>query len=704
MNKETFINSKNAMKVSHKLNGTTNETRNKTDPSEVTVSRIDALVVPEDRYHPTMELTICLPCVDTLSPLVSQTKVRCFRKFGLLNKKDDSDYDLVPPDGGWGWLVLLGSCMTNILIPGTIKSFGVLFSEFTDAFNSSPTKAAWIPALCYFLYSSLGPVSSILSVKYSYRTVTLLGGASASLGMILSFWASSIEYLYISYGVLVGIGAGLSFPPTVYIVTSYFSKLRGLANGLCISGSALGSIILPPLLRWLLETYGYHGSCLIMGGITLNVFVAALFYEPVEQHMIRVPRIRQVLEDIPEEEDIGIVMKFENVDESAPKNEETDKHLLPYNSPPSPLYPPDDEKQFVRSASAAVVQSYLKSGDEFQSRSRKISTPVRLPQRNQTFTPGQLNSQSSLYAVPEGRSSSNKLTLRNLSKTRLSKRSPSTSSFLYVSTPYHGSTLSFQPKEFSSHLSLRSVGSSGIGGPSGDSTRPDGTQAVESRGKDKQPQRSKFFDLSLLKDPMYLVILISNSTNAISYTNFIILLPSFGEARGFNKSLSAYLLSVVSTTDLIGRIGGSALSDMGYIPKTWYFVGGLSISGLSLALLPFAWAYSSVCFWCALFGLASGIYVGITAVIMADMLGTERLTSSYGISLFVNGLLQLVGPPLCNYWFEAVNDYNPLFHALGLTLLAGASLWSFMPWISRRRAKTLEQLDADIEEDAVDSY
>ncbi|XP_050745796.1 monocarboxylate transporter 13 isoform X4 [Drosophila biarmipes] len=654
MHKETFINSKNTNKLNQKLNGTANETINKT--------------------------------VD------------------LHNKNDGKEYDLVPPDGGWGWLVLLGSCLTNILIPGTIKSFGVLFSEFTDAFNSSPTKAAWIPALCYFLYSSLGPVSSILSVKYSYRTVTLLGGASASLGMILSFWASSIEYLYISYGVLVGIGAGLSFPPTVYIVTSYFSRLRGLANGLCISGSALGSIILPPLLRWLLETYGYHGSCLIMGGITLNVFVAALFYEPVEQHMIRIPRVCQLLEDIPEEEDIGIVMKFENVDESAPKNEDTDKHLLSYNSPPSPLYLPDDEKQFVRSASAAVVQSYSKSGDEFQSRSRKISTPIRLPQRNQTFTPGQLNSQSSLYAVPEGRSSSNKLTLRNLSKTRLSKRSPSTSSFLYVSTPYHGSTLSFQPKEFSSHLSIRSVGSSGIGGASGDLARQDGAHAdVESRGKDQYQQRSKFFDLSLLKDPMYLVILISNSTNAISYTNFIILLPSFGEARGFNKSLSAYLLSVVSATDLIGRIGGSALSDMGYIPKTWYFVGGLSISGLSLALLPFAWAYSSVCFWCALFGLASGIYVGITAVIMADMLGTERLTSSYGISLFVNGLLQLVGPPLCNYWFEAVNDYNPLFHALGLTLLAGASLWSFMPWISRRRAKTIKQLDAKVEEDAVDS-
>jgi len=57
------------------------------DPSLVTVSGIDPLVVPEDWYHPTLELTICLPSVDTLSPLLSPTKSRCFRKcdFNKLN-------------------------------------------------------------------------------------------------------------------------------------------------------------------------------------------------------------------------------------------------------------------------------------------------------------------------------------------------------------------------------------------------------------------------------------------------------------------------------------------------------------------------------------------------------------------------------------------------------------------------------------------
>lgn len=452
-----------------------------------------------------------------------------------------------------------------------------------------------------------------------------------------------------------------------------------------------------------------------MGGITLNVFVAAIFYEPVEQHMVRVPRIQKSLDDI-EEEDIGIVLKFETVDETSGgdtiHNESLgNKQLISYNSPP--ILSPDvhgysldeNDLQFVRSASATVVQNYGKPQDEFNasssSRIRKISTPVRLPQRNQTFTPGQLNSQSSLYAVPETGRSNQKLerihALRNNSKNRLSRRFPSTSSFQYISTPYHGSTLSFQPKEFSSHLSLRSV-ASGAGGNTNAGIGSNGL--MDSTGNinldTNSGKRTKFFDLSLLKDPTYLVIMISNSTNAIGYTNFIILLPAYGIALGFDKSLAAYLISIVSATDLIGRIGGSALSDLGFIPKTWYFIGGLAISGISLALLPFSTTYKMVSFWCAVFGLASGVYVGITAVIMADMLGTERLTSSYGISLFVNGILQLIGPPLCGLWYETVQTYNPLFHTLGLILLAGASLWSFIPFINKRKLKD-EAVEDDLE-------
>ncbi|GBP68682.1 Monocarboxylate transporter 12 [Eumeta japonica] len=189
----------------------------------------------------------------------------------------------------------IGATVVNILIPGTIKSFGVLQLEFNSMSKSSASASSGVVALCYFLYSSLGPLSSILSVKWSYRTVTLLGGSFAAVGMILSRWASSISYLYFSFGALVGAGAGLAFPPTVYIVTSYFVRLRGLANGICMSGSAFGSIILPPVLRYLLEEYCYSGAVLILGGIMLNVWAAALLFQPVEQHMVR--KYKDVEED-----------------------------------------------------------------------------------------------------------------------------------------------------------------------------------------------------------------------------------------------------------------------------------------------------------------------------------------------------------------------------------------------------------------------
>jgi len=55
------------------------------DPSEVTVSRIDALIVPEDRYHFTLEITICLPCVYTLLHYFFQLKVDALENVTVIN-------------------------------------------------------------------------------------------------------------------------------------------------------------------------------------------------------------------------------------------------------------------------------------------------------------------------------------------------------------------------------------------------------------------------------------------------------------------------------------------------------------------------------------------------------------------------------------------------------------------------------------------
>ncbi|XP_076160927.1 solute carrier family 16 member hermes [Ptiloglossa arizonensis] len=566
-------------------------------------------------------------------------------------KNVTAEEELVPPDGGWGWLVLLASVMVNLLIPGTVKSFGVLFVEFLEVFDTSPATAAWIPALCYFLYSSLGPLSSVLSVKYSYRTVTLLGGTFAAVGMMLSYFANSVAFLCVSYGVLVGIGAGLAFPPTVYIVTSYFVRLRGLANGLCISGSALGSIFLPPILGVLLREYGYRGAVLIMGAVTLNVWASALLYEPVEKHMV--PASPSNKSDDHDLEAASIIV-------TSPEDEKKLNNMISSsnsNEKAAPIVP--------KSASSVALEYYKNT--PVQGRTRKISMPT-----GREIT-GQMHSTPALHAVPERGGDFGKLSRR-----KSPFQSPSTSSFNYISTPYHGSTLSALHPERASTLTLNAI--------SNTFTR----KTADETNKHEEKSENKFFDFSLLKDPIYLVILISNSTNAVSYTNFVILLPAYANSLKFDKNRSSLLLSIVSILDLIGRIGGSALSDVSIMPKHWYFVGGLLVSGISLAVLPIATDYIMLSVYCGIFGLASGIYVGITAVIMADMLGTEKLTSSYGISLFVNGIIQLIGPPICGLVYEQIGSYGPIFSILGIILVVGASLWGFVPFI-RKKQDALEK-------------
>ena len=404
----------------------------------------------------------------------------------------------------------------------------------------------------------------------------------------------------------------------------------------------------------------YRGAVLIMGAVTLNVWASALLYHPVEWHLVpaRPPDDSEV-HDNGETMSVTVTSSPEQATEKG--NSQLASLSNSMNEKAAPIVP--------KSASSVALEYYKNT--PVQGRTRKISMPTGRE------ISGQMHSTPTLHAVPE-RGGAMVESAKYIRTTRSPLHSPSTSSFNYVSTPYHGSTLSVLHPERASTLTLNAISST--------FTRKSTIREQKRREHDEKDQQNKFFDFSLLKDPIYLVILISNSTNAISYTNFVILLPAYAISLGFDNWDASLLLSIVSMLDLVGRIGGSALSDIKIMPKHWYFVGGLLASGISLAIMPTSNTYTMLSVYCAFFGLASGIYVGITAVIMADMLGTEKLTSSYGISLFVNGVIQLVGPPICGIVFEQIGSYGPIFSILGIILVFGSSLWIMVPFIRKRQA------------------
>lgn len=63
---------------------------------------------------------------------------------------------VVPPDGGWGWVIVAASFMCNFFVDGIIFSFGVFLNDIADAFSVSKASVAFVNSLQSGFYLMVG--------------------------------------------------------------------------------------------------------------------------------------------------------------------------------------------------------------------------------------------------------------------------------------------------------------------------------------------------------------------------------------------------------------------------------------------------------------------------------------------------------------------------------------------------------------------
>ena len=91
---------------------------------------------------------------------------------------------------------------------------------------------------------------------------------------------NSVEQLYFTYGICVGLGSAFAWTPTIAAMSQYFEKRRALANGLALGGAGIGSLFLPPLMQKTMDFYGYQGALLILAALMLHICLAAFLLRP----------------------------------------------------------------------------------------------------------------------------------------------------------------------------------------------------------------------------------------------------------------------------------------------------------------------------------------------------------------------------------------------------------------------------------------
>ncbi|XP_065253563.1 monocarboxylate transporter 3 [Emys orbicularis] len=192
-----------------------------------------------------------------------------------------------PPDGGWGWIVLLGCFVITGFSYAFPKAVSVYFKELMHDFHVGYSDTAWISSIMLAMLYGTGPVSSIMVNQFGCRPVMLVGGLLASSGMILASFTTNIIELYLTAGMLTGLGMALNFQPSLIMLGTYFDKRRPLANGLAAAGSPVFLSALSPLGQVLLEKFGWRGGFLIMGGLLLNCCTCGAVMRPLEAGMKR---------------------------------------------------------------------------------------------------------------------------------------------------------------------------------------------------------------------------------------------------------------------------------------------------------------------------------------------------------------------------------------------------------------------------------
>jgi OFA family oxalate/formate antiporter-like MFS transporter len=168
------------------------------------------------------------------------------------------------------WTIAIAAVVVMLTI-GTIYSWAIFTQPLLVAFQWDLTVTTWTYAIANFSLAAIGAViGGFWQDRVGPRKVAMIGIALWGSGNLLAGLgtpALGAPWLYMSYGVIGGIGAGLAYITPVAMVTKWFPDKKGLVGGLVVGGFGLGAFIYNQFVSRLA---GFHAAALHAGG-----FIAA---------------------------------------------------------------------------------------------------------------------------------------------------------------------------------------------------------------------------------------------------------------------------------------------------------------------------------------------------------------------------------------------------------------------------------------------
>ncbi|XP_076636953.1 uncharacterized protein LOC143349514 isoform X1 [Colletes latitarsis] len=198
-------------------------------------------------------------------------------------ENDQLTLEDLAPDGGWGWMVVLAMVLVFVTTFGPTASFAIIFGDFLEATGQAGTAMTLFNSVFMVTFSIAGLMTNTLLKRYAMRPVGVFGAFLFALpNVALAFVTNVYEMAFLNF--LQGMGLGLIVTICNTNFNAYFVKRRAPVMSAAQVIIGLGGIAYPVCIERLMKAYGFRGTALMTGAMSLNCIVGMTMMHPVEWH------------------------------------------------------------------------------------------------------------------------------------------------------------------------------------------------------------------------------------------------------------------------------------------------------------------------------------------------------------------------------------------------------------------------------------
>ncbi|KAJ2336959.1 hypothetical protein GGI00_000534 [Coemansia sp. RSA 2681] len=171
------------------------------------------------------------------------------------------------PDSLYAWMVIFACLISLMLSIGINDAYGVYQQHYqlTEFPNATTAIISWIGTTQFLVMCVGGILSGFLCEHFDTRVMNAVGAIIMGAALIAGSFCKSVEMLMLTQGLLYGVGASFPFVAGTSIPAQWFTKRRGLATGIALSGSGLGGMWMTSATQSLIDSLGRPWAMRVTG-------------------------------------------------------------------------------------------------------------------------------------------------------------------------------------------------------------------------------------------------------------------------------------------------------------------------------------------------------------------------------------------------------------------------------------------------------